>query len=350
MNATIKEVAKEAGVSISTVSRVLNGKDKVKKATRQKVERAIERTGYRPDHIARSMIMKTTKTIGLIVPVISNQYWALLSEIIEERVGMAGYTLMLFITGDDESGIDKEASVLNALLERHVDGAIYASGKNPDKIKQFLDYGIPLVSFQKNISGVSRVSGDNLRGSMEATEHLVDLGHKDIAFIGGPPNAVDRELGYRNAHTVNHLAVNESLVKQAPHFTVECGYDAAKTLLEHKGKFTSVFCANDLLAFGAIQALEQDGIDVPQDIAVVGFDDIEPASFFKPALTTVRQPIREMGITLVDLLIEAIDHADGAAPPSKNIVFPMELVVRESCGDKSISRPVEQGSKGSSQG
>lgn len=334
MKVTIKEVAKEAGVSISTVSRVLNGKDKVKKATRLKVEKTIERLDYLPDHNARSMIMKSTKTIGLIVPVISNQYWALLSENIEEQLGIAGYTLMLFITGEGEEGLEKEASILNAMLERNVDGVIYASDKDHTHIKRFLDYGIPTVSFQTNIPGVTRVSGDDLRGGMEATGHLISLGHERIAFIGGAPKTIERELGFRNAHTINNLSVNETLVRQSANFTVECGFEAAKSLLASKDHFSAVFCANDLLAFGAIHAFEREGIYVPNDIAVVGYDDIEPASFFKPALTTVRQPIREMGIALAELLLESIKLNDDSKVTNKNVVFPTQLVVRESCGAK----------------
>jgi LacI family transcriptional regulator len=339
MKITIKEVAQEAGVSISTVSRVLNGKNRVNKLTRKKVEEAIKKLDFQPDQIARTMIMKETKTIGLVVPQLSNEYWAILSEVIQERLWEKGYSL--FICSTDRKW-EQETAAYRSFLERRVDGIILhgatqtCEGNRFSIIEQMKSHSIPMVSFDTRIPGLHCVAGDHLQGAIDAVEHLVQLGHKEIAYIGGPSVSHHRELGYRNVFMQHHLEVDESLIKrgtdQTIHFT-KFGYTSMEALINEKKQFSAVFCGNDLIAIGASKALEKAGIRVPQEVALVGFDDINMASLYKPALTTVRQPIRDMGQAAVDLLLELKQNNDLHSAPTK-LLFEMELVIRESCGSK----------------
>jgi LacI family transcriptional regulator len=335
MKITIKEVAKEAGVSIATVSRVINGKDRIKPSTKERVEDAILKFNFSPDQIARSMIGKETKSIGLLVPQLSNEYWALLAEVIEEELWRQGYTLWLCTSSTLEDSLKKEMAVIDSFIQRKVDGIIYSSYSGTDEhfpafIDKLKQCPVPLVAFEQRIPGISQIHGDHLHGAMDAVKHLIQLGHRRIAYIGGPLVSPERELGYRNAHTLHNLAVDEGLISRGePIFRF--GNQAMRELLESRQHFTAVFCGNDLIALGAIQALENAGVRVPDDVAIVGYDDIHIASLFKPALTTVRQPLKEMGRTLVEKLLSLLETGNVSNQPC-HLVFPMELVIRDSCG------------------
>ncbi|PLS09661.1 LacI family DNA-binding transcriptional regulator [Neobacillus cucumis] len=336
MKKTIKDVANEAGVSIATVSRVLNKKDRVKETTRKKVEEAIKKLNFNPDQIARTMIMKETKTIGLIVPVLSNEYWSSVSEVIQEELWQAGYTVLLCATSTWDNPAERESAFFRNLIQRKVDGIIYATNNDFHKngyhpmVNELIDYDIPLVAFDQNIPGISKVRGMHLRGALDAVEHLIDLGHNRIAYIGGPLFSPDRELGYRNAHTLKGLAVFESLIKRGSP-TFQFGYEAMSELLESPEKFTATFCANDMIALGAIQCLDNMGIRIPEEMAIVGYDDIKMSQLIKPALTTVQQPIGEMGAAIVKLLLNLIENKGDILSP-QTLVFDMKLIIRESCG------------------
>ncbi len=212
---TIKEVAKEAGVSIATISRVLNGKDRVKLQTRQKIEEAIRRLDFQPDQTARSMIKKETKTIGLIVPQLSNEYWALLAEVMQEKLWDMGYSLIACST---QNNVEKEQAFLKTLLEKKVDGIIYGStsfsAEDMSPLQALREREIPVVSMTQRIPGVNCVVGDHLQGAKDAVEHLISLGHQRIAYLGGPHVTHDRELGYLNAMFMHQLAVDDALIKR----------------------------------------------------------------------------------------------------------------------------------------
>ncbi|WP_141335516.1 LacI family DNA-binding transcriptional regulator [Paenibacillus sp. tmac-D7] len=335
---TIKDVAKEANVSIATVSRVINGKDKVKKETREKIQRAIEKLNYVPDQAARTMKINRTRTIGMVVPLLSNEYWAKLAEIIQRALIKKGYTLIISTTNYER---ESDNPCLTTLLERKVDGLIIGTlfkGEEAEKekyIQMFIDQRIPLVSFSHINNNITSISGDNLRSSMEAVEYLIRLGHQKIAFIGSISTGMDRELGYRNALMLNDIAVDETLILSDKHehvyFFSQYGYQCAKELVLSNKEFDAIFCSNDLIAIGAIKALEEMGLDVPSDKVVVGFDDIDMAGLYRPALTTVKQPIEEMANAAIDVLIEQIENPVENYV-QKKIIFPMQLMIRESCG------------------
>ncbi|PJN90627.1 LacI family DNA-binding transcriptional regulator [Bacillus sp. mrc49] len=335
MKVTIKDVAREANVSIATVSRVINGKDKVKKETKLKIEKVIEVLNFRPDQAARSMIMKETKTIGLIIPVLANEYWAALSEAIQEALWEKGYTLIM---GSDNMNPDKQQAFFEVFVERKVDGIIMGHNLSTITEKHIEDLrknGTPVVSLFPNSSNISCVTSDNLQGAMIAVQHLIKLGHKKIAYIGAASTSVERELGYKNTLMMSNIKIDESIIIKSDELLrnfSQYGYNSAKRLIEGNNDFTAVFCANDLIAIGAIKAFYEAGLKIPENIAVVGIDNISMASLYQPSLTTVEQPIKEMGKTAVELLLQL--KGDNSQSTGKKITFPMKLIVRESCGAK----------------
>jgi LacI family transcriptional regulator len=335
MKITIKEVAKEAGVSIATVSRVLNGKEGIRPATRKRVEEVIHKYDFFPDQIARTMIGKESKSIGLLVPQLSNEFWATLSEVIEEELWLHGYTLFLCTSSTKEDSLFKEKAAIHSFLQRKVDGIIYSTSSGShiefqaftEKLRQ---NRVPMIALEQRIAGMNQIYGDHIQGAMDAVKHLILLGHTRISYMGGPLVSPERELGYRNAHTVHNVKVDEDLIfRGEPKF--QFGFDAMYQLIQSETQFTAVFCGNDLIAMGAIHALERAGLRVPEDVAVVGYDDIHMAGFSKPGLTTVRQPIKEMGNTVVEQILHSIE-SDSTLDQACHLVFPMKLIIRDSCG------------------
>lgn len=339
MKITIKEVAQLAGVSIATVSRVLNEKNKVHASTRNKVQQAIEHLNFQPDQNARTMISKSTKTIGMLVPELKNEFWVLLLDVVQKELWERGYTL---IVGSTDRQKEKEIAFARSFIERRVDGIIYGSSvietveEMTDTIELTKRYGIPFVTLDPAISQADCVFGDHIQGATDATEHLIRLGHRNIAYIGGRAVSNKRELGYRNAFMMHHLIVNEALIQRIEGLpTFEHGYEAARRLLQSGEKFTAIFCGNDMLAFGTIRALEEHGWAVPHDIAVVGYDDVHSARLLKPALTTVRQPLQDIGEALVELIMDSPSKDINKLVPKK-IIYQMQLVIRDSCGAKPV--------------
>lgn len=334
MRPTIKQVAEAAGVSIATVSRVLNGKDRVKESTRIKIQEAIKQLNYQPDLNARSMIKKATKTIGLIVPELMNEYWVQMFEELQDAFWPKGY---MVIVGSTNRSDDREHAFLNSFIERRVDGLIIGSEiQNDEELMELIDrYAIPAVTLDHQRRGFDCMVGDHLQGATEAIQHLIRLGHRDIAFLCAQTVPDARELGFRNAFMLNNLQVNEQLIMRVEGpINFQMGYQETKALLSRKVPFSAIFAYNDMAAFGAIRALEENGLHVPDDVAVVGYDDVQMASIFKPSLTTVRQPIRDIAQSMARMMSDIIEmgEEERKTVPKKVISFNMELVVRESCG------------------
>ena len=330
---TIEQVAEKAGVSIQTVSRVLNNRPDVSMETRQRVQQVIDDLSYQPYAMARGLATKRTFTLGLISSDFSDYWFAQVAMAAEAEVHKYGYFFML---GSTENNAQDEPKFLRLLTERHVEGILFIRANPPvnlDHLREVQKSGIPVVStgFYLPDSELSFVEVDNLDGGLKATQHLISLGHAQIAMITGPSNlnsVINRSEGYLQALQAAGIASNPNLIVQTQNWWHRSGYEAMKELLGRKLPFTAVFAHNDRLAKGAISALNEAGLKVPQDVSIIGYDDIPEAEFDDPPLTTIRQPMQEVGKAAASLLINLIE--DPNASP-RQILFNTELIVRASC-------------------
>lgn len=329
-SANIQDVADLAHVSISTVSRVVNDADyPVRPETRQRVMQAVDALGFRPNPIARSLVGKPTLTIGLVVPDISNPYYPLLSRGVEDVASEQGYTV--FFCNTDRSAA-KTSHYVEVLREKQVDGIIFAGGGLEGDGEPLLSEGIPgkVVLIGRHQWPFPSVQVDNVSAASGATNLLIDLGHRRIAFIGGPSSltsARDRLAGYRQAMEGLGTPVDPKLIRQGE-FQAESGYEATVSLLEERNPPTAVFAANDQMAIAAMAAAYDRGLRVPEDLAVVGFDDTPAARDVRPALTTVSLPSYDIGASAARLLLRLL-----AGEETESITWlPTTLVVRQSSG------------------
>jgi len=332
VTATIRDVARQAKVSVATVSRVVNpGTHRVTPATSRRVRAVIHALGYHPNVIAQSLKSRASRTVALIVPDISNPFFPAIARGIEDTARQRGYAVLLCNTYED---LSREQAYLQLLRKRWVDGMIFATvGSNTAHLRSLRDDGLPVVLVARDVDGVpiDAVLVDNERGAYEATSHLLRLGHRAIAHITGPGSlrvARDRRRGYTRALREAGAPENETRVA-AGDFTAEGGRSAVAVLLQRGVQFSAVVAANDLMAIGAMEALQAAGRRVPADVAVVGFDDITFASLVSPALSTVAQPKYRMGQLAMERLLELMA---GASPAGRRTVLEPRLIVRESCG------------------
>ncbi|WP_217475629.1 LacI family DNA-binding transcriptional regulator [Stutzerimonas stutzeri] len=325
--ATIKDVAARAGISYTTVSHVVNGTRPVSDAVREKVEAAIAELGYVPSGVARSLRAQATGTLGLLVPNASNPYFAELARGIEDHAERNGYSVILCNSDDD---IDKQLRYLRVLVERRIDGLVVATVASDTAFAQALaSLKVPLMLVDRSLDGVTadRVQVDHERGGFLATHHLLQLGHRRIACIGGPAStqvAQLRAAGYRRALAdadVQALPVVDCA------FTSPAGYAAAQMLLAGDKPPTAIFAGNDMIALGVLRAAAERGVRVPEQLSVVGFDDIEVSRYLYPALTTVGQSIGQLGETAAARLLARIREPELSA--AHQLVEPT-LVLRES--------------------
>jgi len=336
MSPTLEEVAKLAGVSRSTVSRVVNDHPNVRPEVREQVWEVIRQVGYQPHAAARSLVTNRTHVIGMIIPEVvttlfTDPFFPLLLRGATEACNSHQYQLMLslFTVNTDRQGIYQRI-----LRSGYLDGAIVASASLDDPlVPNLLRDRIPFVSVGRYPDGrVHYVDADNINGARMAVEHLIRLGHRRIATIAGPLHAIasqDRLSGYRQALEARGIPVERELIAEGD-FTEAGGTMAMQRLLPASP--TAVFVASDTMAVGALKALRQAGRQVPQDIALVSFDDIPIASAIEPPLTTVRQRIEHMGSMAVEVLLSLLESSSEEEAPVQRIVLPTELVVRASCG------------------
>ncbi|MDR7544813.1 MAG: LacI family DNA-binding transcriptional regulator [Armatimonadota bacterium] len=341
MTVTIREVAQAAGVSVATVSRVVSGSAYgVRPDTRGRVLAAVARLRYQPNLVARGLKKRVTGTVGLIVPDISNPFFPAIARGIEDVASRAGMGVLLCNTYED---LAKERTYLALLDKRMVDGLIFATvGANTAHLRMLRRQGVPVVLVARAPDRVSidAVLVDNRRGAREATEHLLRLGHRRIAFIGGPPTlpvANERLAGYQDALASAGIVADPAVICDGG-FRAEGGGAAVRELLERRTRFTAIVAANDLMAIGGMEELRRCGRRVPQDVAVVGFDDITFASLVEPRLTTVAQPKYRMGCLAMERLLELLGGGDRRP---RRLVLEPRLVVRDSCGAR-LRRPVIQ--------
>jgi LacI family transcriptional regulator len=328
---TMREVADKAKVSPTTVSHVINNTRFVSEDVRARVTAAMKELGYRPNALARSLRRGITFTIGLILPDSANPFFAEIGRAIEETAFQYGYNVILCNT---EGEYNREQIYVDLLTKKQVDGLIFvAAGAQSESLSSLLQDDILVVLIDRQVPGidVDVVLSDNRQGGYLATKHLVDLGHTRIACISGPSDITpssERVIGYLQALQEAGMPPDEKLIISG-NFRVESGHQIVQELLAFPNPPTAVFASNDLMAIGAMRAVTQKGLRVPEDVSIVGFDDIELASYISPALTTVRQPKMEMGKTAVDLLIKQTQEGNRTASLT---ILNNELIVRDSTG------------------
>ncbi|SDO33489.1 transcriptional regulator, LacI family [Rhodoferax sp. OV413] len=326
--ASIKDVARHANVSISTVSHVVNRTRFVSDKARQDVETAIRALGYVPSAVARSLKSNTTRTLGMLIPNCSNPYFAEIVRSVEDHCFASGYTLILCNTDDEPL---RQSVYLKVLAEKRVDGLIIIStGEDSDLHDLLQGLTTPTVLLDREVTHVhcDLVETANVQGGQMAAEHLVALGHRRIACIGGPADlspSAQRIQGWRNALAAAELEANDLLWHSD--FSSQGGFTAMQEILQSGQQPTAVFVCNDLMGIGALSAAHEAGLRIPQDLSVIGFDDIELARFTSPPLTTIVQPKQRIGMLAVDMLLERIQ---GGRLDAKQVLLQPELIVRAS--------------------
>lgn len=331
---TIKDLAKIAGVSVTTVSRALNGYDDVNEDTRKKIKRVAEEMNYRPNVLARSLVTKKSRSIGVILSEINRagakdaRFFEILCGI-NDRASELDYDLLLFSTNPKKQ-LSKSYSDL--CKERNVEGAIVSGLRVNDKYLQEVasDTSFPCVLIDIPSEGfnLGHVTTDNVQGSRMAVRYLIELGHKNIAMINGHNEASvsqERLNGYRLELEQHGLPFRPEMVYNG-NFSEEGGCDAMHLILRNHPEVTAVFTASDLMVLGALRAVERSGGKVPETVSIVGYDDIAIASYCSPRLTTIRQDKYEMGYQSAQLLIDMLEGRN----IQRKIILHNELIVRES--------------------
>ncbi len=337
------DVARLAGTSAAVVSYVVNhGPRPVAEATRKRVLDAIREIGYRPNGIAQALASGVSGVYGLIVPDISNLFFATLAHALEDSISARGRVLLL---GDSAESTVRERELVSTFLRRQIDGILFVGVENhassDDSVMAAVDAGVPVVMLDR-VSGANSVSSvvvDNVAGALAATRHLIGHGYPDIAMISGPSHlstTIDRERGWKQAMAQAKLSVNPEWLIRAP-FSRKGGLAAGRTLLDLVDVPRAVFVANEQQAVGLLVAASERKVTVPDDLAIITFDGTEDSEFTSPALSTVAQPLREIAEAAVDLL--ARPHSD----PRSQVVCDFSLVLRESCGGHAHSSSKEGG-------
>ncbi|MDR3447729.1 MULTISPECIES: LacI family DNA-binding transcriptional regulator [unclassified Dyella] len=330
---TVKEIAAAANVSVATVSRALQRPEIVSETTRQHIHEVVKRLGYTPNALARNLRTARTRLIIALLPDIANPFFSEVIRGIEQVAHESGYSVLL---GETQGSLVREQAYADMVAARQADGIITMSPRVPAIPVQGR---LPVVNACEYVKDaqISSVYVDNVAAAGVAVDYLVMLGHRDIAFVGGPPSSpicVDREQGYRLALKRADMAFRANLTV-AGDFSIEAGERAIELLLAQGRSFSAVFCANDEMAIGAMRALAAHGLRVPEDVSVVGFDDIRFARYTTPALTTVAQPKNALGREAMTMLIELLN--DTGVPPRKRVLS-ADLVVRGSSAPPSRTR------------
>jgi LacI family transcriptional regulator len=330
--ATIHDVAKLAGVAPITVSRVINQSGYVSAETRERVEKAIRDLGYMPNTLARSLRSKRTNTLALILTDITNPFFTTLARGVEDTASDAGFTLIFCNTDESES---EEARYLQVLLQKQVDGFLLVPAQSrPGSIRQIRQHGEPVVVLDRRVPevDVDVVRCDSEDGAYQLTRLLISLGHRQIAVLSGPPTvstAADRVAGCRRAMQEASIPIDESYVLYGE-YNQASGYALARQALDFYPRPTAMFAANNFISIGALKAIQDTGLEVPEDVALVGFDDLPPALLMFPFFTVAAQPAYELGRRATQLLLERLS---GSAGPCQEVILPTEIIVRHSSGD-----------------
>lgn len=324
-----------------TVSRVVNQNGYVSEETREKVQRVLKEMNYRGNGLARSLKRQRTETIGLVLGDISNPYSTELARAVRQAATIRGYNLFICIS---EHSAEEDIAAFDALANHSVDGIIVATRSNyagDEHLRGIVENGVPVAVIGREFEheAVDYVAADNLNGGFEATRHLIDIGHERIGFIGAELSGkahLKRLQGYLKALEIHKIKVDERLVtgrKEAVsdvpgYSTEEMGYEGMKRLLSLPNRPTAVFARNDFTAIGAMTACKESGLQIPEDLAIIGFDDIPAALHTAPPLTTIRQPMRLQGQLAAELLLRRIEHEEALEREER--ILNCELIVRGS--------------------
>ncbi|WP_227370560.1 LacI family DNA-binding transcriptional regulator [Halomonas sp. M20] len=326
----LKDVARRAGVSITTVSHVVNDTRRVAPATLERVQRAIGELGYRPDSVARTLKSNRSHTIGMIVTSAHNPFFSAIIRGVEDHCFANGYSLVLCNADDVE---EKQLTYLDTLLDRRIDGLVVMTSRNaPAFLEALTQQNLPTILMDAEPSAspnIGVVNDDSRLGAKLAIDHLLSQGLKDIALLTGPedhPRSRERLAGALD--TLQAAGIEPPAQRIiTTNLLADGGFDAMPALLEEKPYPQAVFAFNDLVAIGAIRAAYEWGLRVPEELSVIGYDDIELARYLNPALTTIHQPIYELGATAIAQLIERLEH-DRPLEPTLSLA--PRLVIRES--------------------
>jgi LacI family transcriptional regulator len=332
MPLTLDDIARISGVSRSTVSRVLNADPNVKERTRTKVQEVIQNLNFQPNMAARGLAAGSTKVLGLVIPVgissiFSDPYFPLVIQGVSSTCNQLGYSIMLWLAEPQYERKTISQIIYNGLI----DGVIVLSMLTDDPlIDRLSESNRPFIMIGRHPTNekISYVDVDNRLGAYQGVAYAIHTGHRRVALIGGPNNTIsgqDRYLGYLDALREYRLPVIPELIAEGNYSDIG-GYQAMRQLLPFHPD--AVFAASDAMAFAAMRAIQESDLCVPEDIAIVGFDDIPAAATSKPPLTTVRQPISRTGKIVAEMLIDMIEHPDHQP---HRVVLPTELVIRSSC-------------------
>lgn len=335
MTVTIYDVAREAGVSMATVSRVVNANPNVKPTTRKKVLDAIERLGYRPNAVARGLASKKTTTVGVVIPDISGEFFSEVARGIDDIANMYNYNIILC---NSDTQKEKELRLIDTLFEKQVDGLLFMGAEvTADHKEAFRTSHVPVVlsATYDDESRFPSVNIDNKQGAADATALLLDEGHERVALITGPltdpVNGYPRYQGYRDALEAKGVAFDERYVRVGD-YRYNSGMEAMKEFLAMDNPPTAVFAASDKMAVGAIHAVQDAGKRVPEDVSIIGFDNIDIASMVRPLLSTIGQPMYDIGAVSMRLLTKLMNEEDVEDP---HVVLQHDVVLRESTKTRS---------------
>lgn len=334
---SLKDVATAAGVSVATVSRLLNGSLELPAETKARIDAAIRELNYVPNPHARRLSRGRSDTIGLVVPDIGNPFFGTLVAAVEEEADRRGLALTLFATLNRPG---REISYLRLLARNHVDGLVFITNHpETDDLAALINATGNVVVVDEDVPGatVPKLFCDNAQGGRLAGEHLADHGHRRVLYVGGPEDMLStqrRFLGFQAALT-ERFGDTLALTRYCGNYTVEYGREAARRFLAEGRPATAIFASSDEIAIGMVEVLRAEGVRIPEDVSMIGFDDVAPLHLFAPALTAVRQPVRAIGQRALSLLLET--NWDERSASATEELLPVEIVVRNSVAPPSTA-------------
>jgi LacI family transcriptional regulator len=328
---TLKTIAEQLGLTPTTVSRVLSGKGdqyRISQKTQRRVRELARKLNFSPNQVARGLRLSKTSTIGLIVPDISNPYFATIAHHVTAEARQRGYSILLC---DSQEDTRHEIEAIQLIRSRNVDGLVLCPvGVSDEHLAELVEGELPVVLVDRYYPdlAIPSVTSDNIRGTREATEYLIRHGHNRIACLQGLPDSApnrDRVFGYREALTQHGIPVDEQLIV-GDSFAQRSGYVATRLLLHAEAKFTAIFAMSNQIALGALQALSEEGLDIPNDVSIIAFDDSPYAPYLATPMTVVEQRNEEMGHIAIQLLFARFEPQK----PPQGLLLPTRLIERES--------------------